>query len=243
MIGALLLALSWLLLRLEGRGLRALGFDQPRRRAREAAVGILFLGGVAPVQHIGHALAAGDAFVPNPALEPRTLLERLRFTVNSVLYEELLFRGYLLHRAIRWLGAPRAVLLDAAVFGVYHWFSYGAFGNPVLLAYLLLMTGAMGFMWARAFVVTGSVVAPIALHFGWNAISHLVFSAGPLGAALLVPRSGNPRVEVSGWASLRLDVVLPLLAVGLAERYFRRSERRRAQARAEPVGPAAVEHA
>ena len=52
------------------------------------------------------------------------------------------------------------MLIDAAAFGMYHWFSYGVVGNPVAMIYVFLLTGAFGLMWARAFVVTGSVAAP-----------------------------------------------------------------------------------
>jgi membrane protease YdiL (CAAX protease family) len=163
-IGPLLLAVSWLLLRLEGRGLAALGLDKPVERARQFALGFLFLGTASAVQQLGLSLAAGDPFVLNATVGPGALLNSLRFTVNSVLYEELVFRGYLLYQAIRILGPRRAVLLDAAAFGVYHWFSSGIIGNPVVMAYVFVLTGAFGLMWARAFVVTGSVVAPIGLH-------------------------------------------------------------------------------
>jgi len=40
-------------------------------------------------------------------------------------------------------------------------------------------------MWARAFVATGGVAAPIGLHLGWNVVAYVVFSVGPLGPALL----------------------------------------------------------
>jgi hypothetical protein len=171
---------------------------------------------------------AHDPFVINPSLDPRVLLNALRFTINSVLYEELLFRGYLLYQAVRWLGPRRAVLLDAAAFGVYHWFSYGVIGNPVAMVFVFLLTGAYGLMWARAFVATGSVAGPIGLHLGWNAVVYLVFSAGPVGAALMVPASGASRVAVDGWPSLVLNLLLPLAVTVAILGYCRRLERRAA---------------
>jgi membrane protease YdiL (CAAX protease family) len=222
LIGPLLLAVSWILLRLEGRDLSALGFNRPAARARQFSGAFLFLGGVAAVQQLGLSFAAGDPFVSNPSLRSSALLDNLRFTVNSVLYEELVFRGYLLYLAIRFLGAKRAVLLDAVAFGIYHWFSYGAFGNPILMAYLLVMTGAMGLMWARAFAATGSVFAPVGFHFGWNVVSGVMFSAGPLAASLFVPKSGARQLRVGGWPSLALNVLLPLGAAGAGLCYYRR---------------------
>jgi uncharacterized protein len=224
MIGPILLAVSWLLLRLERRGLDAIGIDRPRRRVKEFAMGFAALGFAAALQQIGLSLSAGDPFVVNPALDWRIVLEHLRFTINSVLFEELLFRGYLLYLAVRWLGATRAVLLDAAAFGVYHWFTYGVIGDPIVMAYVFLLTGMYGYMFARAFVATGSVAAPVGLHFGWNAVSYLVFSAGPLGPALLVPASGAPRLEIGGWHSVTLNIVLPVFATAMVLWYLRRVE-------------------
>lgn len=226
MIGPLLIAVSWILLRLEGRGIGAIGFNRPRRRFTELGVGFVAFAAAAAVQQLGLALAAGDRFVPNDAISTSALLNGLRFTANSVLYEELLFRGYLLYRAVRWLGPSRAVLLDAAVFGIYHWFSYGLFGNPVAMIYVFLLTGAFGYVWARAFVATGSVAAPIGMHLGWNASAYLIFSAGPLGPGLLVPASGARQLQVTGWWSLLLNVILPVsLTIGVVA-YLRRVERR-----------------
>ena len=227
MIGPILLAVTWLLLRLEGKRLSAVGVDQPGRRLGELGVAFAFLGAAAAVQQLGLAVATADGFVLNAGARPALLLEGARFVVNSVLYEELLFRGYLLYQAIRWLGPRRAVWLDAAAFGVYHWFSYGALGNPVLMVYLFVLTGAYGLMFARAFASTRSIAAPIGLHLGWNAVSYIVFSAGPLGAAMLVPASGVDRLQASGWSAVLLSIVWPLAVTAVALRICGWYERRR----------------
>jgi membrane protease YdiL (CAAX protease family) len=210
MIGPILLAISWVLLRLERRGLGAIGVDQPRRRLGEFAVGFIALGAAAALQQFGLALATGNRFTPNATLELAALVRGARFVINSVLFEELVFRGYLLYQAIRWLGPRRAVWLSAGAFGVYHWFSYGVLGQPVVMVYVLVLTGAYGLMWARAFAATGSVAAPIGLHLGWNAVAYLVFSAGPTGAGLLVPTRGPGPIAATGWASLVLNLLFPL---------------------------------
>lgn len=210
MIGPILLAASWLLLRLEGKTLAVLGLNQPRRRIAEFALGFAVLGVASAVQQLGLAAAAGDPFVRSADGSLGALLSGARFVINSVLYEELVFRGYLLYQAIRWLGPTRAALLSASAFGVYHWFSYGILGAVVPMLYVFLLTGAYGYMWARAFVATGSVLAPIGLHLGWNAIAYLGFSAGPLGRGLLIPASGAVPIQVGGWPSLLLNVLMPL---------------------------------
>lgn len=215
MIGLLLLFASWLLLRLEGRSLRELGFDFPARRMREFALGFLVTGLFVTVQQLGCAAATHDSWQLNPAFTWGLLGQQLRWTLNSVLYEELLFRGYLLYQAIRLLGERRGVWLGAALFGVYHWFSFGVIGNPVAMVYVLVLTGAFGGMCALAFAKTKSIAAPIGLHLGWNLISYVVFSTGPSGAALLLPASGVARVKADGLPGVLLGPVLQLALVGV----------------------------
>ena len=213
MIGPLLLAVSWLLLRLQGRSLSALGFDKPCARSLEFLAGFVLAALVVTVQQLGASLASGVPWQLNPAADAALLGHSLRWNINSVLYEELLFRGYLLWQAIRWLGPRRAVLLDAAAFGMYHWFSYGAFGNPALMAFVFVYTGAFGLMLAMAFARTRSVAAPIGLHLGWNLTAYLVFSMGPLGPALLLPANGAPKMQTFGLPTFLLDLGLPLLLI------------------------------
>lgn len=213
MIGPILLAISWLLLRLEGKGLGVLGLNEPAVRARQFAAGFFVAGLAVVVQQLGHASAADVSWRLNPAADTALLVRNVRWNVNSVLFEELLFRGYLLYQAIRWLGVRRGVLLGAAAFGVYHWFSYGIVGNPVMMAFIFVLTGAFGLMCALAFAKTQSIALPIGLHLGWNLVSYLGFSTGPLGPGLFVPGNGAARMDLTGLPNLLLDMVLPLLLV------------------------------
>lgn len=61
-----------------------------------------------------------------------------------------------------------------------------AFGDPVQMIILFSMTGIWGFMFALALARTKSLYLPVGLHLGWNLISTVVFSQGPLGTQLLV---------------------------------------------------------
>ncbi len=213
MIGPILLALSWVLLRFEGKSLDVLGLNSPSVRVREFGVGFLVAGLVVVVQQLGNAAAADVPWQLNPAADAALIVRSVRWNVNSVLFEELIFRGYLLYQAIRRLGERRGVLLGAAAFGVYHWFSYGVFGNPVMMVFVFILTGAFGYMLALAFAKTKSIALPIGLHLGWNLVSYLGFSAGPLGPGLFVPSNGEARIEVTGLPSLLLSLALPLMLV------------------------------
>jgi membrane protease YdiL (CAAX protease family) len=214
-IGPLLLALSWVLLRVERKPLSVLGFDRPRRRALEFGAGLLVAGGFVALQQLLGGLAAGHGWARNPAFGLASALESLRFNVNSVLFEELTFRGYLLYQAIRRLGPTRACVLSAAAFGVYHWFSYEVLGEPVTMAYVFLLTGAAGLMFARAFQRTGSLALPIGLHLGWNLVTILVFSNGPIGDQLLVPSPADRAGVQETGPALLIGLGLPLCFTAL----------------------------
>ena len=67
----------------------------------------------------------------------------------------------------------------------------GAFGNPVQMIFIFCMTGIWGFMFAMAFAKTKSLYLPIGLHLGWNLISTVIFSQGPLGNQLLISNCGQ----------------------------------------------------
>ncbi|WP_154223467.1 CPBP family intramembrane glutamic endopeptidase [Marinicella rhabdoformis] len=123
--------------------------------------------------------------------------------LRSVLFEELIFRGALLVIAIQFLGARWALLISAAVFGVYHWFSYGILGQWIPMLFVFLGTGLTGWVWAFAFHKSGSLALPIGLHFGWNFISN-VFAQGPVAAGVFVSESTK---HMSEWGLLLHSVV------------------------------------
>lgn len=222
MIGPILLAVSWLLLRLERKGLGAIGFNAPTLRARQLGAGFVIAGLVVVVQQLGVAAVAGVPWHLNPDANAALIARGLRWNVNSVLFEEFVFRGYLLYQIIRWLGVRRGVLLAAAAFGVYHWFSYGVIGNPVMMAFIFVFTGAFGLMLALAFAKTKSVALPIGLHFGWNLVSYLGFSTGPLGRGILVPGNGAARIQAAGLPGFLLNVMLPMVLITSVSWYLAR---------------------
>ncbi len=210
MIGPILVFLSWLLLRFEGKSLVVLGFDLPLRRAVEFLAGVGCAGLFATFKYLIQGYWSGAYWELNPTFSLSALFEGLRWVTNSVLYEELVFRGYLLYQAIRFLGARRACYLSAAVFGVYHWFSYGVLGSIVPMVFVFLLTGAFGLMLAAAFTKSGSLALPIGLHMGWNLVVILLFSDGPVGPQLLIA-SAPEAVVVSTAQALTTNLVLPLL--------------------------------
>ena len=141
---------------------------------------------------------------------PSTILQMSWWDFKSVLTEELIFRGAVLYILIRRLGQPKAIAISAIAFGVYHWFSYGIFGNIVLMVVVFIGTATMGYALALAFAKTRSILMPIGLHFGWNFTLNTIFSKGPLGNGLLISHGGYP---TSDWFSLIGLWLAPVLVV------------------------------
>jgi len=174
--------------------------------------GLMLAGLFAATQFVLISNFSEFQWVLNPDFSFAMALESLRWNINSVLYEELVFRGYLLYKAIELLGTRKACFLSAAAFGIYHWFSYGVFGNVVPMIYVFVLTASFGFMLAYSFARSKSVVLPIALHLGWNIVTIMVFSNGPIGSQLLVPSIAEP-MAMDAVQQILTSLVVPLSLV------------------------------
>ncbi|MGQ8366196.1 CPBP family intramembrane glutamic endopeptidase [Glaciecola sp. 1036] len=214
MIGLILFAISWILLRLQKRPISELGFNKPVQRSVEFIGGLIIAAVFASFQFVLIAHFSDFNWQLNPEYSLSNLIQSLRWNLNSVLYEELLFRGYLLYKAIEYLGVRKACLLSAVAFGIYHWFSYGIWGALVPMVYVFILTGSFGLMTAYAFAKSKSVILPIALHLGWNLTTNLIFSNGPIGQQLLVPSISDPKVMESS-EQIIANIIIPLSFVSL----------------------------
>lgn len=205
------LIISWLLLWfISKKHLSVLGLMPTKSRLLNLLFGFLAAAICCAIYY--NTVFTNNNWTVNEAFTGLKMAESSRWTIISVLYEELIFRGALLYIAIQKLGTKKACILSAISFGVYHWFSMGAFGNPVQMMILFCMTGIWGFMFAMAFAKTKSLYLPIGLHFGWNLISSVVFSQGPLGNQLLINTGGE---KIGGFLSLVIFIFLQVLAVPL----------------------------
>ncbi|RYY38587.1 MAG: CPBP family intramembrane metalloprotease [Chitinophagaceae bacterium] len=214
MIGILVqLTLSWLLLWFVcKKHLVVLGFRPTRSRLINGIAGLLLAASFCALWQLMTTAFIDNGWVLNNQATAKGILENTRRTFVSVLFEEFIFRGALLYIAIKKLGVAKACILSAICFGIYHWFSYNIFGNPFLMFIVFAMTATVGLSWAFAFARTGSLYLPIALHFGWNLLSMVVFSNGNTGQAILVKANGN---QLQGGLSLFVFLfqvlALPLL--------------------------------
>lgn len=121
----------------------------------------------------------------------------LGWTLRSVLYEELLFRGVLLYLMMQFLGSRWAVVLSSIAFGIMHWFSYSVFGDLQAMISVFLLTFTAGVVFSYAFITTGSMYYQTALHFGWNLVSVVIFSQGPLGDQFFKVSAPSPNATQS----------------------------------------------
>lgn len=127
----------------------------------------------------------------NPKFTISIFFDSLFWMLKSVLYEELIYRGALLYIAIKKLGINKACILSAIAFGIYHWFSYGAFGHIPQMMYIFILTGFAGALFAYSFAYTSSLWLPIGLHLGWNVITSIIFSHGVVGNQMFVSKGGE----------------------------------------------------
>lgn len=201
MIGIIvILAISWLLLYLiERENILVLGFLPFIQRFKQFSIGFLVTATLCALVQLFEAYLTSSAWVINDNITPVTVIKAFWWDFKSVLTEELIFRGALLYILIQKIGTSKSILISAASFGIYHWFSFGILGNFVAMVLIFIGTGLMGYAWAWAFSKTQSIMLPFGLHLGWNFMYNTIFSKGPLGELVLISVDGN---ELTGWASL-----------------------------------------
>ena len=198
MIGIIVqLVISWLLLWfVEKTDLRVFGLNPTRQRLSD--LGILFLiTALCCASGFIVRMWFGERWVLNPGLSLALILEGVWWNIKSVLFEELIFRGALLYILIKRIGAVKAIILSAIAFGIYHWFSFGIFGNAAQMIPVFVITGLMGYVLAYGYAKTFSLYIPIAIHLGWNLTSSVIFSDTSIGNQLLIKARPAKIVHVS----------------------------------------------
>lgn len=210
MIGIILLAATWLLLRIEARSLSSIGLNKPKQRLLEFGAGFFIASIFAFSQFMLAALVADFSWKINSSYGLSDLANSLRWVFNSVIYEELIFRGYLLYKLIQWLGPRWGIALSSISFGIYHWFSYEVFGHWMSMIFVFIMTATFGLMLAYSFYKTRSIILPIALHLGWNLITLTVFSNGSIGEQFLYSTPEGGINLLTGYSALLINLILPL---------------------------------
>ena len=193
MIGLLIeLLLSLIILKLfAGKNLSVLGWQPSQKRLMQLLTGFIMALVLATGYHLIRSWILGISWQMNTAYRLKDFGTACWWMLRSVLYEELIFRGALFYIALKKLGVTKGLWLSVISFGIYHWFSYGAFGQPIQMIFIFLITAAAGWMYAYAFLKTNSLYLPVGLHFGWNCVGSILFSEGAIGKHILVPAEGT----------------------------------------------------
>lgn len=216
MIGIIVqLAISWLIVWLYEKGnLSCLGLMPTKKRLLDFTLFFFITAACAVSGFALKMLIAKQSWMLNPALNTVSILEGIWFTVKSVLFEELIFRGVLLYILMKKLRTTRAIIISAVAFGIYHWFSHELWGNPVQMAIEFVMTGIMGLALAYGYAKSYSLFIPIAIHFGWNIVQMVVFSGNTIGQQLFVEVLPRPVITIS-YFSFFVMLLLPVISCWL----------------------------
>lgn len=171
-----LVVLSWILLRFEKKSLNVFGLTPVAKRLFQLALGLLLAAILSIFVNVLFAQTANFSWALNREYDSDRFFRALYSTWNSVLYEELIFRGYIFYRLVRLLGEHKGVIISSVAFGVYHWFSYEILGNYPMMIWIFLFTGLWGLMFAYSYTRTGTILIAIGLHWGWNFMDQIVFN-------------------------------------------------------------------
>jgi membrane protease YdiL (CAAX protease family) len=214
---AVVVALSYLFLRREGRSLEVLGLDVSWRRLRELVVG--FGGGAILILMIALVvrLVLPFPWARNPEFSAGMAAWSLLWLLCGNAVEELVFRGYAFERLIAGIGHWRAQIVIALLFAVFHVVN----GWPWQVA--LIGTTVGSFLYGLVFVRWRSVPAAAGVHAATNWVRDLLLTDPPTVKTLIAPLSPRPwtSAEQVG-AAVIMDAIFLLTCFALAVSIRRR---------------------
>lgn len=206
MLGLLvIIVVSWVLLHfIEKKNIDALGIIPNSKRLSHFFIGFAFITVIGFLNIYVETLILSVEWQLESAINYQSILDALGYHLRSALTEDLVFRGAILYILIQRLGLQKAILISAFFFGIYHVFSYGMLGGSIVpIIYIILVTGATGYVWAYTFAKTNSIMMPLGFHLGWNFIISLFFTSQPYGELVFTELS---RVNLSEWNGLYFSI-------------------------------------
>lgn len=212
--------LSWGLVWLyERNNLRILGLPVSKQRLKDFFLFLLITSACCATGFLCQMYFGGIRWELNPKFSTRLLAEGIWWNIKSVLFEELIFRGAVFYILIQKLGIRTATLISSAAFGIYHWFSYGIFGDAGQMIFVFFLTGTMGMLYAFGYARTMSLYIPVAIHFGWNFTQGFIFSKGSIGTGVLRPVN-NESFRTDSYAVAFAVFLLPMISTLLINFYL-----------------------
>ncbi len=214
----ILLLLCWLAVYLsEKRNIFHQWLFPARRRVSEFFLGLILSIALCLLTQIILTQLGGRTWHLSKSISLNKLTFSLLFDFNSVVSEELLFRGLILYFLIKYWKTGAAMLISASAFGIYHWFTFGVWGNLMAMIVVFAVTGLMGYVFAAAYVKTKSIVLPVGIHLGWNWINNTVFSNGPNGIQVLEADKTVPLDGLNAIFSLGLYLIIPFIILAFVK--------------------------
>ena len=236
MLGLLVqLIVSWLLLWfIEKTDLRVFGFNPTKQRLLDFAFFFII---TAMFCTCGFVLRMfySERWDLNPNLSVGLIAEGTWWNIKSVLFEELIFRGALLYILIKRIGSTKAILISAIAFGIYHWFSFGIFGDINRMIQVFFITGLMGVVLAYGYSKSLSLYIPIAIHLGWNWVSSVVFSDTSIGKQILIKLPPAGKIVQVSYATYYLVTLGPILLVLLTNFFLIKKKKQVAISKTQPA--------
>ncbi|MCD4690966.1 CPBP family intramembrane metalloprotease [bacterium] len=223
-VGLFTIFYTWIFVRfIEGRRFGALGMSfHPgwgKSFAKGAAIAALLLAVMFAI-----SVASGEIVVKGfarPAPEGQSVglyfaLSLIGFIVVGI-YEELMFRGYVLQRLNERTGRVAAIVISSFLFAVLH------FANPGAGMLSLVNTWVIGALLCALYYRSRSLWVPIGFHFAWNFLLGMFFSMPVSGLpiyGILEVAEVTEETAVSGAmygpeGGLATTVALGLLAIWL----------------------------
>ncbi len=202
MIGLLvIIVISWMLLHFfEKKNIAVLGIIPAKKRSIQLIVGFTTMLLICLLIILIEILILKVDWSLNKNANYSAILQSFIYHLKSALTEDLVFRGALLYILIQRIGAKKAILLSAILFGIYHIFSYGLIGgNIIFILYITLITGLTGYIWAYTFYKTKSIMMGLGFHLGYNFTMSLFYENNPYGNLIFQEIS---KIQLEDWNSL-----------------------------------------
>ncbi len=157
---------------LERRSFLSTGFKLHQGWWRDVVLGLI-LGATTLTVAVAIAAASGAttfSAIPNrPTFLIQAFIVLTIFFFLSAVHEEALVRGFAFQALTHNLGAPMALLITSAIFGLLH------LANPNVTFFSTLNTILAGIWLGVAYLMTRSLWLATALHLSWNLVMVFVF--------------------------------------------------------------------
>ncbi len=194
---AVVLAVTWLMVRLVNhKPLAAVGLWVHPRALRECSMGLLLgflmMSGIFLIE-----VSLGTLSLTWRGLTPLEIAGAVAisflFFAASAMFEELLFRGYLLQTLMQSLSFLPALLIMSLFFGLAH------YGNPHATLLSTANVVLAGIWLSFAYLKTRSLWLPFGLHLAWNFAQTTIYAFPTSGITFAERRLWFSEASGPGW--------------------------------------------